>query len=65
MENYLQVVRKSVENGVIARCHLEDITRADFYGFIYENRPHAKQSILIIILVCPYLFKRCFSQKNK
>ena len=38
---------------------------ADFYGFIYENRPHAKQSILIIILVCPYLFKRCFSQKNK
>ena len=34
MENYLQVVRKSVENGVIARCHLEDITRADFYGFI-------------------------------
>ena len=34
MENYLKVVRKAVENGVVARCHLEDITRADFYGFI-------------------------------
>lgn len=34
MENYLKVVRKVVENGVVARCHLEDITRADFYGFI-------------------------------
>lgn len=34
MENYLRVVKKAVENGVVPRCHLEDITRADFYGFI-------------------------------
>lgn len=34
MEQYLDVVRKVVENGVVARCHLEDITRADIYGFV-------------------------------
>lgn len=34
MEQYLDVVRDIVSHGVVARCHLEDITRSDFYGFV-------------------------------
>jgi isopropylmalate/homocitrate/citramalate synthase len=31
---YLGVVREAVEAGIKPRCHLEDLTRADIYGFI-------------------------------
>ncbi|MBQ7406634.1 MAG: 2-isopropylmalate synthase [Clostridia bacterium] len=31
---YLQTVAEAFEAGVMPRCHLEDITRADFYGFV-------------------------------
>ena len=34
MNDYLAVVRECIETGVRPRCHLEDITRADFYGFV-------------------------------
>lgn len=34
MEYYLGVVRECIETGVRPRCHLEDITRADFYQFV-------------------------------
>lgn len=34
MESYLAVVKDALEVGVLPRCHLEDITRADFYGFV-------------------------------
>src|SRR5512137_3130202 len=34
MEMYLDVVRSILEAGVIARCHFEDLTRADIYGFV-------------------------------
>ena len=34
MEQYLAVVKDALELGVIPRVHLEDITRADFYGFV-------------------------------
>jgi len=35
MEDYLDLVRTALESGLRSvRCHLEDITRADFYGFI-------------------------------
>ncbi|MBF0593366.1 MAG: histone-lysine N-methyltransferase [Candidatus Omnitrophica bacterium] len=34
MEGYLDVVRAALENGVRLRCHLEDVTRADIYGFV-------------------------------
>ncbi len=34
MEHYLSVVRDCLETGVAPRCHLEDITRADIYGFV-------------------------------
>ena len=34
MEGYLAAVAQAFEAGVMPRCHLEDITRADFYGFV-------------------------------
>ncbi len=34
MDLYLDSVRDAFEAGVVPRCHLEDITRADFYGFV-------------------------------
>lgn len=34
MEGYLDVVKAALEDGIIPRCHLEDVTRADFYGFV-------------------------------
>ena len=34
MEHYLGVVKDAFDAGVVPRCHLEDITRADFYGFV-------------------------------
>ncbi len=34
MNDYLDIVRAALEAGVVPRCHLEDITRADFYGFV-------------------------------
>ena len=34
MEHYLSAVALAFEAGVMPRCHLEDITRADFYGFV-------------------------------
>ena len=34
MDIYLSAVADAFEAGVMPRCHLEDITRADFYGFV-------------------------------
>lgn len=34
MDKYLRIVRSALEHGIIPRCHFEDITRADFYGFV-------------------------------
>ena len=34
MDHYLSVVRECLEEGVSPRCHLEDITRADIYGYV-------------------------------
>ncbi|MBQ3506826.1 MAG: 2-isopropylmalate synthase [Clostridia bacterium] len=33
-DHYLAVVRQAFEAGISPRCHLEDLTRADFYGFV-------------------------------
>ena len=33
MNDYLKVVTKALEWGIVPRCHLEDVTRADIYGF--------------------------------
>ncbi len=34
MDMYLGIVKKAIEHGIRPRCHFEDITRADFYGFV-------------------------------
>ncbi|OHD06474.1 MAG: 2-isopropylmalate synthase [Spirochaetes bacterium GWC1_27_15] len=34
LDQYLGIVKDSLEAGIIPRCHFEDITRADFYGFV-------------------------------
>ena len=34
MDYYLATVAEAFEAGIMPRCHLEDITRADFYGFV-------------------------------
>jgi len=34
MDLYLSLVEEALENGIAPRCHLEDITRADFFGFV-------------------------------
>ncbi len=34
MEKYLGIVKSALEKGIRPRCHFEDITRADFYGFV-------------------------------
>ena len=34
LEHYLSVVKDAFNEGIVPRCHLEDITRADFYGFV-------------------------------
>ena len=33
-DHYLSVVKQAFESGISPRCHLEDLTRADFYGFV-------------------------------
>lgn len=34
MYNYLSIAESALENGIVPRCHFEDITRADFFGFV-------------------------------
>ena len=34
LEKYLSIVKAALEQGIVPRCHFEDISRADFYGFV-------------------------------
>ena len=34
LEHYMAVVKDAINAGLVPRCHFEDITRADFYGFV-------------------------------
>lgn len=34
LNKYLAVIKSAIEFGILPRCHFEDITRADFYGFV-------------------------------
>ena len=34
LDHYLSIVSDAIEAGLHPRCHLEDLTRADFYGFV-------------------------------
>lgn len=34
LDKYLGIIKSVLDHGIRPRCHLEDITRADFYGFV-------------------------------
>lgn len=34
LDKYLETISEAFDAGIIPRCHLEDVTRADFYGFV-------------------------------
>lgn len=44
LNDYLKVIEKSLELGITPRCHFEDITRADIYGFCL---PFAKKLMVL------------------
>ncbi len=46
LDHYLGVVKSAFDAGIRPRCHLEDITRADFYGFVvpFVNALHELSS---------------------
>ena len=33
-DKYLGIIKSALDMGIVPRCHFEDITRADFYGFV-------------------------------
>lgn len=34
MDKYLSIVKMALDKGIVPRCHFEDITRADYFGFV-------------------------------
>ncbi|MBN2467207.1 MAG: histone-lysine N-methyltransferase [Deltaproteobacteria bacterium] len=34
LEKYLSIARAALDKGITPRCHFEDVTRADIYGFV-------------------------------
>lgn len=60
MEQYLSTVAMAFERGLVPRCHLEDVTRADFYGFVVPfvnelTKMSAEAGIPVKIRVCDTL----------
>ncbi|MBQ8658412.1 MAG: 2-isopropylmalate synthase [Clostridia bacterium] len=56
-DHYLGVVKDAFAAGISPRCHLEDLTRADFYGFVvpFVNELHdlsAEAGIPVKIRMC-------------
>ncbi|MGI5849491.1 MAG: 2-isopropylmalate synthase [Christensenellales bacterium] len=33
-DQYLGIIKEAIDHGIRPRCHFEDITRADYYGFV-------------------------------
>ena len=57
LDKYLGVVKSILDRGIYPRCHFEDITRADFYGFVVPfatelNRLGEEAGIPIKIRAC-------------
>ena len=60
MEDYLAVIKDALDTGIRARCHFEDITRADFYGFVVPfaseiNKLSTESGIHVKVRVCDTL----------
>lgn len=57
LDKYLGVLKSILDRGIYPRCHFEDITRADFYGFVVPfatelNRLGEEAGIPIKIRAC-------------
>ena len=64
MEHYLSIVRECLEIGVSPRCHLEDITRSDIYGFVIPfclelMKLREEYQIPVKVRVCDTMGLRC------
>jgi len=60
LDHYMGIIRSAIDVGIKPRCHFEDITRADFYGFVVpfalELRKLAEESkVPIKIRACDTL----------
>jgi isopropylmalate/homocitrate/citramalate synthase len=60
VEKYLEIVKECISIGIRPRCHFEDITRADIYGFVVPfamelNKLSEESGIPIKIRVCDTL----------
>lgn len=59
-ENYLALIKKALSLGITPRCHFEDTTRADIYGFVVPFAQKLKElsdesGLKIIIRLCDTL----------
>ncbi len=60
LDKYLGIVKDALSLGIKPRCHFEDITRADFYGFVVPfanelNKLRLESGIPIKIRMCDTL----------
>ena len=46
LDKYLGIIKTALSYGVIPRCHFEDITRADFYGFVVPFAAELKKLMI-------------------
>ena len=64
MEHYLSIVRECLEICVSPRCHLEDITRSDIYGFVIPfclelMKLREEYQIPVKVRVCDTMGRTC------
>lgn len=56
LDKYMSIIRAAIDAGIHPRCHFEDITRADFYGFVIpfaiELRKLSEESKIPIKIRC-------------
>ncbi len=60
LDQYLSIVTAALEAGIVPRCHFEDITRADFFGFVLPfaeklTRLSEESGIMVKIRACDTL----------
>jgi len=60
LHDYLRIVQDAIEVGITPRCHFEDVTRADYYGFVVPfahelMRIAEKNKVPIKIRICDTL----------
>lgn len=46
LHDYLEIVKAALDLGIRPRCHFEDVTRADYYGFVVPFATELKKLML-------------------